>query len=251
MTQPYFDDGAVTLYLGDCREVMPSLVDVDVVITDPPYGETKLGWDRRVDGWLPLLPCNVLWCFGSLRMFRETVVDFEGWHHAQEVIWEKHNGSVFHADRFRRVHELVVQFYRGRWADVFRQPQTTPDAVARTVRSKRRPTHTGDIERPPYVSQDGGTRLMRSVMKVRSEHGRAMHPTQKPLGILTPLIDYSCPGGGLVCDPFAGSGSTLLAAKLLGRRAIGIEIDELYAEAAARRLSQGVLGEVIAQQTTP
>jgi site-specific DNA-methyltransferase (adenine-specific) len=60
---------------------------------------------------------------------------------------------------------------------------------------------------------------------------------EKPLGILDPLIRYACPPGGLVLDPFAGSGSTLDAARQCGRRAIGVEANERYAEAAARRLS--------------
>jgi site-specific DNA-methyltransferase (adenine-specific) len=72
-------------------------------------------------------------------------------------------------------------------------------------------------------------------------HGRAIHPTQKPVGILTPLIEYACPPGGLVIDPFAGSGSTLEAARLTGRRAIGIEAHEPYIERAARRLEQAPL----------
>lgn len=68
-------------------------------------------------------------------------------------------------------------------------------------------------------------------------HSRSIHPTEKPLGILAPLIAYACPADGLVVDPFAGSGSTLDAARQSGRRAIGIEAREEYCEAAARRLS--------------
>jgi site-specific DNA-methyltransferase (adenine-specific) len=72
-------------------------------------------------------------------------------------------------------------------------------------------------------------------------HGRALHPTEKPIGLLDPLIRYACPVGGLVLDPFAGSGSTLDAARQAGRRAIGIEGHEPYAERAALRLSQATL----------
>ena len=82
---------------------------------------------------------------------------------------------------------------------------------------------------------------MRSVLAVRSCHGYAVHPTQKPVGILHPLIEFSVPVSGIVLDPFAGSGSTLVAAREAGRRAIGIEVQERYCEIAAKRLAQGVL----------
>ena len=238
MTKPYFSDERVSIYHGDCREVVAGLV-ADVTVADPPYGVTTLTWDRQVDGWAELVPGKNLWCFGSMRFFMSE--RFEGWTYAQELVWEKHNGSVFHADRFRRVHELVVQFYRGAWSEVWKEPQHTLDATARVVRAKARPPHTGHIERVPYVSEDGGPRLMRSVVRVRSCHGEAEHPTQKPLGILRPLIAYSCPVGGVALDPFMGSGSTLVAAVELGRKAIGIEIEERYCEIAAKRLAQGNL----------
>ena len=232
--RPYYQDRCVTIYHGDCREVLPRLRRADVVIADPPYGVTSLDWDVPVADWLHLLPSNSLWCFGSMRFFMTQ--QFAGWAYAQEVIWEKHNGSIFHADRFRRVHEFSVQFYRGSWADVWKRPVYTRDATARTVRRKKRPTHSGHIESSSYVSHDGGPRLMRSVLKVRSCHGHAQHPTQKPLGIVRPLIEYSCPPDGSVLDPFMGSGTTLRAAKDLGRKAIGIEIEERYCEIAADRL---------------
>lgn len=103
------------------------------------------------------------------------------------------------------------------------------------------PPHRGHIDDSLYVSEDGGPRLMRSVLHVRSCHGSALHPTEKPVGVLLPLIEFSVPAGGLVVDPFMGSGSTLLAAKLSQRRAIGIEREEQYCEVAAKRLGQGVL----------
>jgi site-specific DNA-methyltransferase (adenine-specific) len=155
-------------------------------------------------------------------------------------VWEKHNGSSFHADRFKRVHEHILQFYpaRSKWAEVYKQPVMTSDARTRTVRRKQRPPHLGQINGGYYVSQDGGPRLMRSVIYARSCHGYAVHPTQKPVEIIAPLIEYSCPPDGLILDPFMGSGSTLVAARLSGRRAIGIELDERYCELAVKRLRQ-------------
>lgn len=238
---PYYEHAGVTLYCGDCLEILPELSRVDAVVADPPYGDTSLDWDVPVAGWLGKLPSDVLWCFGSMRFWMENGSSFTGWRQAQDLVWEKHNGSSFHADRFKRVHELIVQWYRGQWADLYKSPPVTMDATQRTVRRKQRPPHMGDIDTGHYTSEDGGPRLMRSVIPVRSCHGHAVHPTQKPLGILRPLIEFSVPPGGVVLDPFSGSGSTLLAAMEMGRRAIGIEISEAYCKETVKRLAQKVL----------
>lgn len=244
--KPYFDDGTVQLYLGDCREVLPALaLAADALVVDPPYGETSLTWDRWVDDWptLAAAAARSMWCFGSMRMFLDHGGEFvaAGWKFSQDIVWEKHNGSGFHADRFKRVHESATHWYRGDWTSQHKNVPVTNDAVKHVMRRKARPAHTGDIGAATYLSDDGGPRLMRSVQYVRSMHGRAIHPTEKPVGILDPLIRYACPPGGLVLDLFAVSGSTLDAARQAGRRAIGIEGDEKYAEAAAKRLSQPVL----------
>lgn len=241
--EPVYTDGRVSLYHGDCREILPQLGELKAhaVVTDPPYGDTSLDWDQPVRGWLDLVDVPQVWCWGSMRFWLEHAREFEGWRYGQEVVWEKHNGSGFHADRFKRVHEIAMHWYRGNWFGLYLSVPKTQDATARTVRSKKRPTHTGHIEASSYASEDGGPRLMRSVIQCRSEHGRAVHPTQKPLGVLRPLIRYSCPRDGLVLDPFAGSASTLLAARDLGRRAIGVEIDETYCERAIERLAQTTL----------
>jgi site-specific DNA-methyltransferase (adenine-specific) len=99
----------------------------------------------------------------------------------------------------------------------------------------------GIIDEGHYESRDGGPRLMRSVLRVKSCHGEAENETQKPLGIVRPLVEYSCPPDGLLCDPMCGSGTTLVVAKELGIRAIGIERREDQIEVAIRRLSQETL----------
>jgi site-specific DNA-methyltransferase (adenine-specific) len=241
---PYFSDGKISLYLGDCREIAPQLDRVDLVLTDPPYGQTSLKWDRWVDGWpsIALTLAPVLWCFGSFRMFVDRWKDFDCWKMSQEIVWEKHNGSSCANDRFRRKHELAVHFYDPalKWKEIYKKPVTTPDAVAKTVRRKERPPHWGKIESSTYTSQDGGPRLMSSVIRHRSCHGYAIAPTQKPEGLLHPLIEYACPEGGTLVDLFAGSGSSLRAARFMGRRAIGIESDEAMCEKAAISLSSTV-----------
>lgn len=239
---PYWEDrdAGLTLYLGDMREVLPQLgLQADLVVADPPYAETSLDWDRWPDGW-PVLAATIassMWCFGSMRMFLDRGHEFTGWKLSQDVVWEKHNGTGFAADRFKRVHEVATHWYRGNWRDVHhstpRIAYTGPDKHAR-ARYDNRAAHAGAIKAVTY--EDDGTRLMRSVVKVKSVRS-GQHETEKPIGILDPLIRYACPEGGLVVDPFAGSGSTLDAARQSGRRAIGIEANEEYAERAALRLS--------------
>jgi site-specific DNA-methyltransferase (adenine-specific) len=243
--KPYYADDQVQLYLGDCREVLPALcLKADLVMADPPYGETSLAWDRWPNGWLDVAAAasRSLWCFGSLRMFLAHAGEFSGWTLSQDVIWEKHNGSGFAADRFRRVHESVTHWYQGPWSgirhEVPRVPYAGPDNN-RAGKRRSQPAHTGTIGNSGYASAD---RLMRSVIKAPKPHrGIASHPSEKPALVLTAMIAYGCPRGGLVVAPFAGSGSDLEAARNLGCRAIGIEIDEASCEKAARRLSQGVI----------
>lgn len=193
-----YEDEWVTLHHADFRDHLDGL-RADAVITDPPYGETSLGWDVWPTGWVDDVASisDVLWCFGSFKMFRDHMAEFEPWKHP-----------------------------------------TTDDATPRTVRRKTRPTHTGHIEASAYRSEDGGPRLMRSVQYVRSEHGRAIHPTQKPAGIVAPLIEYSVAPGGLIVDPFAGSATTAYVARQMGRRCVAFEAREDYALKAAARLSQ-------------
>jgi site-specific DNA-methyltransferase (adenine-specific) len=256
--EAYYEDDTVQLYLGDMREILPALgATADLIVADPPYGETALAWDRWPDGWVEVAArhSNAMWCFGSQRMFFDHLDEFKAadWKLSQDVVghdedgepvvgdvnvvWEKHNGTGFATDRFKRVHEHVLHFYRGPWGGIHqnvpRTVYTGPDKHAR-ARTSRTP-HTGAIG--GYHYQDNGTRLMRSVIKVKSVRG-GIHKTQKPEPLLLPLIQYGCPPGGLVLDPFAGSCSTLHAARQAGVRAIAIEGHEPHAEAAAKQLAE-------------
>lgn len=221
------------LYHADCRDLCDFEIPdgcVDAVITDPPYGDTSLGWDKKVQGWVEraaraLKPSGCIWVCGSMRFLAPLFAEMQahGFRYSQDLVWRKQNGTGFHADRFRRVHEHAVMWYRGKWADVYHDPQFTLDARKKTARRKTRPTHTGHINRGHYVSEDGGPRLIPTVLEVRNEHGRAIHPTQKPLGLLRPLVRYSVPPGGLVLDMFAGAASVAVACSLEGRRSISAE----------------------------
>ena len=232
---------------GDCRTALAAHGPFQMLLADPPYGDTSLAWDKRVDGWVKaaydlLAPNGSIWVFGSMRYFIDTGAEFAaaGFKLAQDVVWEKHNGSGLNRDRFKRVHEHAVQFYRSidKWSDVFNEVQKTMDATARTVRRKAKPTHQqGDWGATFYESEDGGPRIMRSVIFMRSMHGRAIHPTEKPSDLLEILIRTSCPVEGLVGDVFAGSGAGGEAAMRAGRRYVGTEIDPAMAEKARDRLA--------------
>jgi site-specific DNA-methyltransferase (adenine-specific) len=233
------------LYQGCFKELVRAMPanSIDLILTDPPYGETSLKWDRWVEEWPSevyrvLKSTGSMWVFGSMRMFLKHIDEFNEYRFAQDVIWEKHNGSGFHADRFKRVHENALHFYKADapWSDVYKNVQYTLDATARAVRRKKRPTHMGHIEAGSYTSEDGGPRMMRSVLYVRSEHGRAEHPTQKPEGIIEPLMRFSCPSGGIVFDPFMGAGSIGIVAKKNNMRFIGSEISPHYFIVAKRRI---------------
>lgn len=250
--KPYYSDESVTLYLGDFRKVLPKLdLSIDLLIADPPYGETTLTWDRWPDGWPSIAAQHArsMWCFGSMRMFLDRRDEFADWRFSQDtvgaidkdgenVVWEKHNGSGLAADRFKRVHEHALFWYRGPWAEIYHTPPTTPDATARTVRRKAKPAHHQGARGPSHFeSHDGGPRLMRSVIYARSMHGRAINETEKPEQIVQPLVEYGCPPGGLVVDIFSGSGVTGVVAKMTGRRAVLIEEREHQCELAADRLA--------------
>jgi DNA modification methylase len=237
---------SVRIITGDCRTALDAYAPFDMLVVDPPYGDTSLAWDKRMGGVFDLIaallkPDGSAWVFGSMRYFLEhgAQISAAGLRYAQDIVWEKHNGSAFHADRFKRVHEHVVQVCHdsAKWADIFNEVQTTPDATARTVRRKKRPPHTGHIESGAYESHDGGPRLMRSVVYARSCHGRAIHPTEKPVDLLEILIRTSCPPNGTVGDPFAGSGAAGEAARYAGRNYVGCEIDAEMAEKARERLA--------------
>ena len=220
----------------------------DLIIADPPYGDTSLKWDTRIEDWPHrtiemLKPNGSMWVFGSMRYFLDQGLIFAaaGWKLEQDLVWEKHNGSAFHADRFKRVHENIIQFYRSidSWSSIYNEVQTTPDAVHRSVhRKKRRPAHLGQIQTAAYHSEDGGPRIMRSVIFMPSMHGHAIHPTEKPSDLIEILIRTSCPVGGLVGDPFAGSGAAGEAALRAGREYLGCEIDPVMALKANDRLRQ-------------
>lgn len=219
--KPYYEDEFVVLYHGDCREVLEWSY-ADVLVTDPPYGVAQAlsaSWKgRKPRGWQPT--------------------------HDRDVIW----------DKSLDVRDAALALWGDRPSAVFGSPRRLQDApkhrAVPLIWDKGEAVGMGDVSFPwrpsyemVYVNGDGwsGPRLT-SILRhpiapqVARDTG---HPTPKPVGLMVALIDKA--PAGVIADPFSGSGSTLVAAKSLGRQAIGVELDERYCEIAASRLAQGVL----------
>jgi site-specific DNA-methyltransferase (adenine-specific) len=244
---PAYQDAHVTLYAGDARDLAPAIGPIDAIVTDPPYGEINFKWDHWPAGWPGWFDAPQLWCFTSLRLQLRTAPEFEaeGWSFVQEIVWEKPNGSNAAVNRFRRVHELLVHWYCGPWnrlqLESPRSPAELGQKVTGGIRRNGKPKHWHGIGSTGY--QYAATRIARSVQRHPSERHRNWHPTQKPLELLRRIITYSVRPGGIIVDPFAGSGSTLIAAAQTGRRAIGIERSPEYLARAIQRLQQAARGE--------
>ena len=225
--KPYYDHAGITIYHGDCREILPQ-VQADVVITDPPYGdeathakhlsmitlrngkpagqvlgfsgisehhmvELATEWCQKVPRWV-VFTCE--WKYGTA-LDRAGILIRLG-------IWRKPDGAPqFTGDR----------------------PAMGWEAIAICHRAGRKRWN------------GGGKHAFYEYPKGQNTSG---HPTGKPFGLFADLIRDFSEEGEIILDPFMGSGTTLVAAKQLGRKAIGIEIEERYCEIAAKRLAQEV-----------
>jgi DNA modification methylase len=210
--KPYFCEDGITIYHGDCREVLPQLDPVDLVLTDPPYGISyvkgpggKGKHNRR--NFEPVIGDDGPFDPEPLLAF-PNVISWGADHYAQRLpegrwlAWDKLNGLDSY-DSFSDV-EFAWHSQRGA-ARIFRYLWKG-------------------------ICQDGDKQIGR------------VHPTQKPLPLMKwCLLQGGCPVNGTILDPFMGSGTTLRAAKESGCRAIGIEIEERYCEIAVKRLAQKVL----------
>lgn len=207
----YYQDEHVTLYHGDCLEEAAWL-EADVLVTDPPYGMSyvsNMNRDRR-----------------NTKL-----------------------GRVIAADKTTAARDAALDAWDGpalvfgRW-----NCERPAHTRARLIWDKTPCGFMGDLSLPwgsaeeeVYVLGDGwvGKReanVLRCQMLMSADRERPDHPTPKPVPLMERLIE-KCPPG-IIADPFAGSGATLLAARNLGRKAIGVELEERYCEVIARRLDQ-------------
>lgn len=220
---PYYEHAGITIYHGDCREILPALDKVDLVLTDPPYGVNYKGGqlnpyrdklvnnDRNVYDWvIPILfqicdgPCYIFFAGTRASYIFQAVALAKGKIHAL-IIWNKINATYTAINsQYKQRHEPIL-YCKG--------------ANSKTLWCG--PTNEC------------------TVWDIPVEANNQYHPTQKPVAVMKRAIRNH--NSQTILDPFMGSGTTLRAAKDLGRRAIGIELEEKYCEIAARRLAQEVL----------
>lgn len=225
MTDPYWSGDGISLYLGDCREVTEWL-DADVLVTDPPYGRAwRQGDTGKGRGWASDSHDGI--ANDNDTEIRDQAL--EAWVRANP---QRLPGLVFGDP-------LIPQPVDARLALIYSKGISAGFTGA--IGGYRR-----DAEIIYLIGQGWGSSLggRSSIISTRSSAGGNLarttgHPHTKPLDVMEQLILHAPPG--TIADPFAGSGSTLVAAKLQGRKAIGVELWEPYAEIAARRLDQGVL----------
>lgn len=253
---PYYQDDAVTIYHADALDVMAGLEDgsVRAVVTDPPYNVSEKNgrdattagrlkrkdgtarkvwrdfgeWDR---GWDPApfieQSVRVLADGGSLLSFisEYTLPPFllSGLNHRGLIYWRKSNPTPAFRQLYVRAVEMIV------W-------QVKTDAARSQPWTWNATGYRPNVYEGPVLA---------GFSVVNGAEPR-VHPTQKPLWLMRSLLTVHTSPGDLILDPFMGSGTTLHAAKSMGRPSIGVDSDEQHCERAAIRLSQEVLGLVSA-----
>ena len=268
--EPYYQDGLVTLYHGDCLDVMPSVGHAAVAVTSPPYWNARdydgnvsfpsyaayLAFVREVMAALHRCADWVAWvssyiwkdgrmydCSGDAARAAESV----GYTRRLQVPWVKSDYAPQPSIDLAPAHELI---------QVLARTVGVPSYFDELRVTRRQAERLGRVatERPAGGAQRGGgvgwgferfdgMKQAPNVLVVPKLNGRERsgHPAAFPVEVVNPWVIACSRPGDVVLDPFAGSGTTLLAARLMGRRAVGIEMNERYCEMAAKRLAQGSL----------
>ena len=239
--KPYYECDGITIYHGDCREILPTLALADAIVTDPPYGLSLIGERHKGQAG-----CGVR----NLDFFENDTLE-DGLAHVDTILSASQSlaphGCVYAWLGHHQFAKATLAFHEAGWQSRF------------LVWNRIAP-----VPPPPWSGWPSGASLCLFAYRAGkkwSVHPAQMprsnvltcgnfragngskngHPTQMNPYLVSDPIRCSTEPGDLILDPFMGSGTTLRAAKDLGRRAIGIEIEERYCEIAAQRLSQRVL----------
>lgn len=240
MIEPYYQDENCTIYNGDCREILPELGEVDLVLTDPPYSVTQQRWDSS-DGVLEVVRDSRLAVFTTGERLLAELICALPTQYRHIWVWDRVNRFTDFLNASRRPmrsHELVAVFSQ--------EPNYVfcPQKRRGELKVRQTNTSTGNgsygIKQPEKGYGTVKTKLHpKSIISFKGRGNPSLHPTEKPRALFKYLLETY--PSNLTVDPYMGSGTTLRAAKDLGRKAIGIEIEEKYCEIAAKRLAQEVL----------
>ncbi len=261
MIKPYYEEAGITIYHGDCREILPQLGPVDVVITSPPYFDLReyAGHTMSIDDVADAL-CAIVFVpdgqlFVNLGLVRrdgevvpywQIVIDklrSRGYQHSGWYIWDKGYGRAGNWNGcLAPAHEFLFQFRK-----LSRIVQKTKRCIQfgkKTGQGQRKADgHVQDLSHIGRPTQEW--KILDTVLRITPAQDRngaeTAHPARFPVELPAELIKAFTQPGEIILDPFVGSGTTLVAAKNLGRRAIGIEIEEKYVEIAVKRLAQSVM----------
>lgn len=238
--RPYYQDDHVTLYHADCRDVLPG-VAADVVITDPPYAVTKTGAmlgfmspnaskkETHSRGYADHDPV----AYTTLMLDTFTLIPPTLPPGAPVMFWcgnpTLHQAATAAENAGLKIVDLIAYTY--------------PPSVAKAQSTLRPSMEVAVLARTPGAPVKFNHDWLAANVRGdgRKTSTRTGHPTEKPLPWLYDAVELLTQPRQVVLDPFAGSGTTLRAAKTLGRKAIGVEIEERYCEIIAARLSQEVL----------
>jgi site-specific DNA-methyltransferase (adenine-specific) len=244
--RPYYESQGITIYHASYQELLPSLRpnSVDLLLTDPPYGTTNLQWDKPVDWrWFWPIIEQICKCYANLVLFSSgqfthTLIASNRARFRYELIWEKPMPAGFLSANRRplRAHENILLFNRSYKHSVY-NPQFVKGKMHMRGNLGSSSGHYGAVRRTPGIMTN--KYHPRSILRFSKPLGtKSLHPTQKPLELMRWLVrSYSRPRQQ-VLDPFIGSGTTLVAAQMTGRRAIGVDVEERFCEIAANRLRQ-------------
>lgn len=248
----YYKDEYAKLIQGDCLEVMDKMIKkgvlVDCVITDPPYGTTQCKWDS-------IIPLDRMWeklnkltnkntpivLFGS-EPFTSILISSNIKNFKYNWIWQKNKCTGFLNAKKQPLndHETISIFYKKQ--STYNPQMTVADKVYKrglVVRDKETNIQQSDNygEQKSFMQVDNGLRYPKRIQYFNNNFTREqLHPTQKPLEMLEYLINTYTNENDLILDFTCGSGTTLVAARNLKRKCIGIELDEDYCDIAKQRL---------------